>query len=101
MAAYFQLYRMNSTEATPVKFSTVDEEICAHFMEAVHDTRYYHGWYDTIGFLLAVGRDHDYIDNLYNGKSDLPHGDTIDWQHGREINDFIRKNYKTNAWFAR
>lgn len=53
MPVCFQLFRKGEEEPTPLQ--TIDEELCAHFQQPIHPTRYLDGWYDSIGFRLACG----------------------------------------------
>jgi hypothetical protein len=61
MPNYFSLTRKTDREAGPVPFVTIDEEICAAFEVAPHPYLYFVGWYDDIGFSLAMGKSWDEI----------------------------------------
>lgn len=49
----FQLTPKGATE--PATLAAVDEGICALFGVPVHPVKYIFGWYDSIGFALAMG----------------------------------------------
>ncbi len=54
MPACFQLIPKGASE--PAKLALVDDAICAHFGVEPDPIKYYHGWYDAIGFRLAIGK---------------------------------------------
>jgi len=87
MAAYFQLFPIGSTEA--VTFAAVDEAICAHLGVEPDPVHYRAGWYDSIGFALAVGRDWTWMREHFIG-------DEI-----HRIIDFMEANYTADCWMGR
>lgn len=48
----FRLYPKGSADAAPL--ARIDEAICERFGWAVHPVRYVEGWFDTIGWGIAV-----------------------------------------------
>ena len=51
MPRCFQLLR----DGVAVALIDVDEEMCRHFGAECHESRWFAGWYDFIGFGLATG----------------------------------------------
>lgn len=49
----FQLFRKGEKEAATL--SSVDKAICDHFKEDCDPKYYYKGWFDAIGFSIAMG----------------------------------------------
>lgn len=54
MPSCFSLTKKGEDKPTPL--SKIDEELCVHFNHAVHPVTYLWGWYDAIGFNLAIGK---------------------------------------------
>lgn len=51
----FCLYRKDSDpKSEPLPLNLVDEEICKALGVAVHPKRWVEGWYDSIGWMIAV-----------------------------------------------
>jgi polysaccharide deacetylase 2 family uncharacterized protein YibQ len=76
--------------AGPVKFTTVDDELCAHLGVPVHETDYHYGWYTTIGMGLAMGHTWEKLREIF---SDYPHTVVI-------IN-WMEANFTTQSWHER
>jgi hypothetical protein len=90
MALYFQLTRVGEQSASPL--SRVDEELCRYLGEPVHEDHYVHGWVDTVGYLIATGRNpQDCIGQLHKHWV----GDVQPWL---EIVDYLRSHYEWNGW---
>lgn len=83
MAVYFELHR----EGRPVKFSTIDDEMCEALGVDCDPVNYYKNWYDTIGFALACGRDWNWIRETYEHKTDVV--------------DFLQNNFTVNSYGGR
>src|SRR5689334_4899735 len=81
----FSLTKIGETE--PMKLTQIDELICGHLGVKVHPTQWVYGWYDIIGFGLAMGKTFDdFIDNP-------------DWSDRiQEIAKFLKDNFKSDAW---
>ena len=77
----FTLTPIGSSE--PASLAAVDEAICAHLDIPCDKTFYAHGWYDTIGFLLACGRSFDQI----KVRGEL-----------EQIRRFLAANYTSDCW---
>ncbi len=84
----FQLLR--GDEAVPL--ITVDEEMCAHFGEPCDPDRYFRGWYDCIGFDLAMGRSFDAIKAIYAGP---------DWVDSGllPVAEWLAANFTSRSWY--
>lgn len=80
----FQLMR----DGAAVSLSQVDEEMCRHFKAECHSTRYFEGWYDTIGFFLATGKTFDQIRGIYTDVPILI-----------EIAGWLEVNFEPNHWY--
>jgi hypothetical protein len=88
MPACFQLYRKADGEnAEPVAFQTIDEEMCAHFNVPCDPVKYLHGWYDNIGFSLAIGKNWDQMREIF--KTPGTHA----------IIDFLEARYTPSAFW--
>lgn len=53
MAVNFRLYPKDGVE--PAVLPKVDDALCQHLGITPHPKKYYHGWYDYVGFMLACG----------------------------------------------
>ena len=80
----FQLHR----DGAAVSFLIVDEEMCRHFDAACHPTRYFEGWYDTIGYGLAAGDSFDQIRSTY-----------ADFPILVRVADWIEANFTPVRWY--
>ena len=54
MARHFQLFSAPDG-SEPLDLNVVDEQICAEMGVPVHPEKYCLGWFDSIGFLIALG----------------------------------------------
>lgn len=97
-----QLTKHGEKEPTP--FVVIDQEICDHFGVPCDPKHWHHGWYDIIGFLLAMGHDWRYIHE--STAKDIARceecGDVngAKWnRHLDEITSFLEQRYTTNAWY--
>lgn len=91
----FQL--LDKETGNPTQFSEIDEKLCAEFKQPVHPTHYMWGWYDSIGFKIAIGKTEaeirqDYVDL----KAELP---TASWPDDLlKVCDYIFAHYTARAW---
>lgn len=92
MPAYFVLTRKDNPTGEPVKFATIDEEMCEHFGVTPDPVKYYRGWYDVIGEALAMGASFEKIRECFV---------TNDEQNGIAIVDFLDANFVSDAWYSR
>ncbi len=84
----FQLIR----EGRAVKLHTVDEEMCKHFGEPCDPDKWYHHWYQIIGFALATGKSFD--DQIAEAPSEMD-----EWQKRHlEILLWMRENFDYDCW---
>jgi hypothetical protein len=98
MAAYFQLRRKGEPDSEPIDLNALDEEICKRYGETPHERRYYLGWYDSIGFRLALG---DSWDAIRAGlqpeeKDDDAYRDVL--SRLREIATWLEEQFEVRAW---
>lgn len=82
MPACFCLFPKGSD--TPARLADVDEAMCAHFGVTPDPVRYYQGWYDIEGLMMALGRDWDYMRANFPDRAAI-----IDW---------LAANYTSDAW---
>lgn len=96
----FQLIRKGHTEATPL--NTIDRELCQLLGKEEHPKLYVAGWFDSIGFSLAMGKTFDEIVEKIEGDiatekpEDAPYK-----ENDRELlkcAKYLRENYTENAW---
>lgn len=80
----FTLTRKSDTEAGPVAFSTIDDEMCEHFGVKPDPKMYHRGWYDCIGLALACGQTWDKIRETFSGMVPI-----VDW---------LESHFIPNAW---
>jgi len=83
----FQLLR----DGVAVPLATIDEEMCRHFDEPCHPTRYCECWYDVIGYGLAMGQSFDQIRSQI--KSDF-----AEYPRLVEIADWIEQRFSVSSW---
>ena len=91
MTVCFQLTKKGETE--PSTLVKVDEAICAHFGWPVHPQDYVYGWFDSIGFMLAMGDSWDKI------RVELRLGSWNFQDERQAIVDFLEANYTTGSWW--
>lgn len=85
----FQLISKETGEAEP--FITIDEKMCAALGVECHPTKYFMGWYDNIGSLIASGRKLEDMHTIY-AEIIVKYPD-----FGRLIT-WLMDNYTTTAW---
>lgn len=75
-------------ESEPAKLVAIDEEICAMLGIPSDPVHWVHGWYDSIGLSLALGKSLDEIVKIY---ADDPPLD--------RIAVYLRDHYTVKAWY--
>lgn len=90
MPACFQLYKKGSSE--PEKFTVIDEEICAMLDVPCDPVKWIYGWYDIIGFKLAIGKTFEQI------VTDLEEYNDVELL---KITRWLMEHYTSNAWYTR
>ena len=98
MPVCFNLTRKG--EKMPTNLVEVDQRICTHFSVTCDDNKWYHGWYDSIGFRLALGKTFAEINAEYDATIDKykDQEDVSYWRRMKEIAEFLDTNYTTDAW---
>jgi hypothetical protein len=87
----FQLFKKGSSQAEVL--ARVDDAICDHMQLPVHATNYCLGWFDVIGFGIAVGKPlgspelRAFVANMPQESARL-----------LQILDFLEANYTSNAF---
>lgn len=89
--------------AVPVRGTVVDEEMCKHFGVACDPVKWYHYWFDTIGFDLAMGgsfakQREKLLAQIANEQD--PKEKAWD-QRTLEIVDWLDANFNVDAFVAR
>jgi hypothetical protein len=102
MPNYFSLARKSQPDQ-PVKFGDIDAELCTHFDVPCDPVHWYLGWYDYVGFALAVGRDWEYIQdqckalaNEAAGKDDTE--GMAYWSQMLKVVEYLERHYVSDAW---
>lgn len=88
----FMLTRKGEEKASSLM--RIDEEMCMHFGAEVHPTRYYLGWYDLVGFSLAMGRDWNWM------REQLKKDEIVDDPILLVI-DWLEENFIADSWSQR
>jgi hypothetical protein len=103
MPACFQLFPKNDpTKAAAL--SQVDDAMCAHFQVEPDPVRYYHWWFDSIGYRLATGKTFDEIRKeyvSYREEDRLAQRDESVHARLIEIVDWLDENYSPNSFYSR
>jgi len=86
----FSLTRKSDTAAGPVKLTLIDEELCAHLGVEVDENNWVHGWYNSIGFSLAMGKSFDECRETFQDSEVL-----------LPVIDYLDANFTTNSWVER
>ena len=97
----FQLTKKGESEPTPL--SKIDEELCHLVGIEVHPTRYVLGWFDSIGWWIAVrGHDlgteeiwQDFNEWFEPGKTEES---KLLFQHMKNMLDYLNENYSSRGW---
>jgi hypothetical protein len=93
----FALYRLNDPKKTFVSLSKIDEEICEMMNVPCDEKKYYYGWYDIIGFRLAMG---ETFDDMISGNEAKGIGALEDPIY-QQIARWLEANYGSDAWSQR
>ncbi len=88
----FQLIQKSSGK--PEKFAEIDDKLCEFLGVQPSPTKYYRGWYDSLGMLAASGRTWSQILEIYAEEIE-----NDDPELGRII-QWFDENYTTNAWYV-
>jgi len=84
----FQLTRVG--DGYPANLHDVDRAICHHFEWVCSDDKWAKGWYNTIGFMLALGKSFSEIIDYYQ-----PCPNPM----GYQVACFLAANYTSDAWY--
>lgn len=100
----FQLTRKTEPEKGPVSLNAIDAELCGVLGREVHPTAYCMGWFDYIGFKLAMGRSFEEIkakiissiaENQGAGKEA---GDVEYYQDMLTLANYLDANFTSDSW---
>ena len=79
---------------TIVDLNKVDEEICGFLGIEVHPTNYAAGWFDCIGFRLAIGKTWDDMETEFAAQGNKWYDRQL------KIVRFLRERYDSSAWYS-
>lgn len=98
MPVCFQLYKKGEQSAATL--NSIDEAMCVHFNQPVDPKKYLAGWYDTIGFKLAMGKNWEQIRVDFRELAvEWPDEDTQMWVRTMlKITDWLEENYTSDSW---
>ena len=88
----FQLIRKSTGQAE--KFAVIDDELRQYLGVPPNEKSYYRGWYDSIGYAIAIGKSWDEIRATIVGTPDDP-GD----EESIKLVDWLIANFDTRAWY--
>lgn len=95
MANCFTLTRKG--ESKPASLQGIDDEMRLHFGEPPDAKQWLYGWYNTIGFALALGRDWNQIREEYAPDPYASDGGEFD-RKMVGVCDWLEANFTANAW---
>lgn len=96
----FQLTKKGNNE--PSMLQDVDKAICDYFNVLCDEKCWYHDWFGSIGFSIALGSSFDKLRQCYDGYCLIGTPEEIKyWGRMREIVDFLDREYTTTAWAER
>ena len=85
----FSLTRKSDPAAGPTPLAKIDEEICQMLGVDVDPKLYAFGWYDVIGFRLAMGQSFAQIKAEVQNYKPMP-----------QICDWLEENFVPDAWYS-
>jgi hypothetical protein len=104
MPICFQLYDKSKPEEGPVSLSKVDEEMCEHFQVPCDPIKYLGGWFDCIGFRLALGKTFEEIREQIDGylAADKQHQDGYVefYENMLLMLSYLEERYTPNAFYS-
>lgn len=93
MPSCFQLTRKSTPDIGAILLAQIDNEMRAHFGVPADSSSWYHNWYNTIGFFLALGKSFDDLRKLFREPG---------WDHADElikIVDWLDENFTVKSWY--
>lgn len=91
MPVCFALCDKETGERVPL--AKVDDAICEHFSVVPDERKYYHQWYDIIGFRLAMG---ETLQEMRDEFASLSAG----YEDKLAIVKFLQERYVSEAWYS-
>lgn len=93
MPVCFQLFKKGSSEAEVL--TKVDEAICEHLGVPCDPVQWRFGWYDLLGFKMAMGASLG-SEELREFARDCDEGQETPWM--TKILAFLEENYTNTSW---
>lgn len=96
----FSLTRRSALEAGPVVLQQIDDEMRAHFGAPEDPNHWLNGWYDYIGFSLAMGKSPEWLQQDIDGEilSAKDESTLKFWSEMRDIHGWLFTNFTHDAW---
>lgn len=106
MPACFQLYDKKKPGEGPVVLNRIDERMCEHFEQPCDPVKYLNGWFDSIGFRIAIGKTWAQIKEEFEKyvEEEKARGDEdqASWYENLLlILSWLEENYETNSFYSR
>jgi hypothetical protein len=89
----FTLTRKTDVNSGAVSLAKIDDEMCRAFDIVPDDDKYYHGWVDTIGLLLACGKSLDQIISRYKENISSYPENMPSYMKTLKIAEYLKENY--------
>jgi hypothetical protein len=101
MPACFQL--IDKETGQPAIFQEIDDKMRESFGAPPDDKNYMNGWYDSIGFRLAIGKDWNAIREEFESeyRNDINSGVKSVYPRLISITNWLEDHYSSNAWYTR
>lgn len=106
MPVCFQLYDKTKPGEPPVVLTEIDRLMCEHFEHPCDPVKYLNGWYDCIGFRLALGRSFEQIREQFNEyivedtAKGNPNHQVEYYQNSLLILAWLEEHYTTSSYYA-
>ncbi len=97
----FQLTRKAALRDGAVALQAIDSELCAAFNEPCDPKEWFHGWYNYIGFLIAMGKTFEWVKaecNKIAGEQPSNDSHLAYWRRMYDIADWLDEHFTADAW---
>lgn len=106
MPVCFQLYDKTRPGEGPVTLQEIDRLMCEHFEQPCDPIKYLNGWYDSIGFRLALGKSFEEIRGQFDGyileekARGNPNQGVEFYENSLRILAWLEERYTTNSFYS-